>query len=429
MSAAPLLRGRLSGALRVPGSKSVTNRALLAAACAPGESLLLNPLESSDTRALAAALRLLGAEIFSEGVGWRVRGPLRPRGDSAPELVVLVGDAGTPARILAALLAAVPGRFVLDGSPRMRERPMSPLFEAIRTLGGEIRCLAREGFLPAAIRGGTLHGGRVAIRGDVSSQFLSALQLVSPLVPGGVTLDVTGPVVSGAYLALTRRVLEGFGASPGAGYRPARFRVPGDDSAACFPIAGALVSGGRVTVRGLARDSEQPDAEFRAWAVRAGGVLAWETSAGGEESLVAAGPPGGARELRPMDVDVDAAPDAALPLAAALAFADGTSTLSGVARLRDKESDRLAAAVDLLARAGASASAGENADGAPVLSIAGRSGAPRAASFAAHGEPRVAMSAAVLALALPAGSMLDDPACVGKSWPGFWDAWNPLARS
>ena len=429
MSAAPLLRGRLSGALRVPGSKSVTNRALLAAACAEGESVLLNPLESSDTRALAAALRSLGAEIFFEGVSWRVRGPLRPRGDSASELLIDVGDAGTPARFLSALLAAVPGRFVLDGSARMRKRPMSPLFEAIRTLGGEIRCLSRAGYLPAAIRGGTLRGGCVSIRGDVSSQFLSALQLVSPLVPGGVTLDVTGPVVSGAYLGLTRSVLEGFGAGPGGGYRASRYRVPGDDSAACFPIAGVLVSGGRVTVRGLARDSEQPDAEFRAWAVRAGGVLAWETSADGEESLVATGPPGGVRDLKPMDLDVDLAPYAALPLAAALAFADGTSTLTGVARLREKESDRLAAAVDLLARAGASAHAGRNADGAPVLSIAGASGVPRAAAFAAHADHRVAMSAAVLALALPAGSTLDDPACVGKSWPLFWDAWNPLVGS
>jgi 3-phosphoshikimate 1-carboxyvinyltransferase len=426
LSAAPLLRGRLSGALRVPGSKSVTNRALFAAACAEGESVLLNPLESSDTRALAAALRLLGAEIFLEGVSWRIVGPIGRRGHSDSEVLIEVGDAGTPARFLAALLPAVPGRYRLDGSARMRERPMFPLFEAIRNLGGQVTCLGREGHLPVAIRGGTLRGGRVAIRGDVSSQFLSALQLVSPLVPGGVTLDVTGPVVSGAYLALTRRVLEGFGASPGGGYRPARFRVPGDDSAACFPIAGALVSGGRVTVRGLARDSEQPDAEFRAWAVRAGGVLAWETAADGEESLVAAGPPGGARDLKPMDVDVDAAPDAALPLAAALAFADGASTLTGVARLREKESDRLAAAIDLLTRAGALASAVENADGAPLLSIDGASGEPRAAVFAAHGDHRVAMSAAVLALALPAGSTLDDPACVGKSWPGFWDAWNPL---
>jgi 3-phosphoshikimate 1-carboxyvinyltransferase len=429
LSAASLLRGRLSGALRVPGSKSVTNRALLAAACAEGESLLLNPLESSDTRALAEALRMLGVEIFIEGVRWRVRGPLRPRGDSAPELLVDVGDAGTPARFLSALLAAVPGRFVLDGSARMRERPMSPLFEAIRTRGGEIRCLAREGYLPVAIRGGTLRGGCVTIRGDVSSQFLSALQLVSPLVPGGVALDVTGPVVSGAYLALTRAVLEGFGAAAGGGYRASRYRVPGDDSAACFPIAGALVSGGRVTVHGLARASAQPDAAFRLWAEEAGGVLAWETGADGEESLTVAGPPGGARNVGPMAVDVDSAPDAALPLAAALAFADGESRLTGVARLREKESDRLAAAVDLLTRAGASARVEEDVADGPALSISGRGGVPRAAAFRAHADHRVAMSAAVLALALPAASTLDAPDCVGKSWPGFWEAWNPLVRT
>ncbi len=409
----------------MPGSKSFTNRALVAAACADGESTLLNPLDSSDTRALAAVLRSLGAEISFEGVSWRVVGPIRRSGHSEAELVVDVGDAGTPARFLAALLAAVPGRFVLDGSVRMRERPMSPLFEAIRTLGGQIRCIGREGFLPAAIRGGTLRGGRVAIRGDVSSQFLSALQLVSPLVAGGVALDVTGPVASAAYLSLTRRVLEGFGATAGGGYRPARFRVPGDDSAACFLLAGALVSGGRVTLRGLARDSEQPDAAFRGWAAVLGGTLGWEAAEDGEEALTVTGPAGGARALRPIDVDVDAAPDAALPLAAALAFACGPSRLAGVARLREKESDRLAAAVDLLTRAGASARVDSGAGGVPFLSIDGSAGVPRSATFTAHADHRVAMTAAVLALALPHAT-LDDARCVGKSWPGFWEAWNPL---
>jgi 3-phosphoshikimate 1-carboxyvinyltransferase len=412
----------------VPGSKSVTNRALLAAACADGESVLFSPLESSDTRALAAALRLLGAEIFFEGASWRVVGPIRPRGDQAPELVIDVGDAGTPARFLAVLLAALPGRYRLDGSARMRERPMSPLFEAIRGLGGEVTCLGREGLLPAAIRGGTLHGGRVAIRGDVSSQFLSALQLVSPLVPGGIALDVTGPVASAAYLDLTRQVLEAFGAMPGAGYRPSRFRVPGDDSAACFPIAGALVSGGHVVVRGVARNSAQPDAAFRAWAVVAGATLGWETGEGGEEALAVTGPPGGARALRPLDADVDAAPDAALPLAAALAFAAGTSRLTGVARLAEKESDRLAAAVDLLARCGAAARVEPAPDGSPSLVIDGARGAPRPAAFAAHADHRVAMAAAVLALVLPRAT-LDDRACVAKSWPSFWEAWTPLVSA
>ena len=205
--------------------------------------------------------------------------------------------------------------------------------------------------------------------------------------------------------------------------------MPGDDSAACFPIAGALVSGGPVRVRGLARDSEQPDAAFRVWAVASGATLAWETGTDGEETLVASGPDGGARALRPLAADVDAAPDAALPLAAVLAFANGASRLTGVARLRDKESDRLAAAVDLLTRAGASARVETDTGGTPVLAIEGNTGAPRAADFAAHGDHRVAMSAAVLALTLPEGSTLDDPDCVAKSWPGFWEAWEPLVRA
>ena len=262
---------------------------------------------------------------------------------------------------------------------------MSPLFEAIRSLGGDVTCLAREGFLPAAIRGGSLRGGRVRIRGDVSSQFLSALMLVSPVVPGGIELDVEGPLSSASYLALTRRVLDGFGASPGGGYRPARFRVSGDDSAACFPIAGALVSGGRVTLRGLARDSEQPDAAFRAWAAAAGGTLEWERAPDGEEALTVTGPDGGARSLLPVDADVDAAPDAALPLAALVAFAGGTSRLSGVARLREKESDRLAAALDLLARAGAAAREERDRHG-PVLVVDGPTGFPRAAAVRARTE-------------------------------------------
>jgi 3-phosphoshikimate 1-carboxyvinyltransferase len=428
VSARRLPCGRLRGAIRVPGSKSVTNRALLAAACARGESVLLNPLDSSDTRALAAAVQKIGAKIFFEGASWRIVGPIGPRGDSKSraELRIDVGDAGTPARFLAALLPIVPGRYTLDGSPRMRERPMSPLFEAIRALGGEVTCLGREGFLPVAIRGGTLRGGRVAIRGDVSSQFLSALELVSPLVPGGIALDVAGPIASASYLALTQRVRDAFGGAPGEGYRPARFLVPGDDSAACFPIAGALVSQGRVVLRGLARDSEQPDAVFRAWSVAAGGTLGWEADDDGGEALVVTGPRGGARGLRPFEADVDAVPDAALPLATALAFAAGTSRLSGVARLRDKESDRLSAALDLLGRCGALARVEAGPGGAPVLAIEGASGAPRAAAFSSHGDHRVAMSTAVLALALPDGSTLDDEAAVRKSWPRFWEAWTPL---
>jgi 3-phosphoshikimate 1-carboxyvinyltransferase len=426
MAPTGLVSGRLEGTFRVPGSKSITNRALLAAACAEGESVLRNALESSDTRALAAALGRLGARIALGAETWRVVGPIRPRGPAEPEIHLDVGDAGTPARFLAALLAAVPGTFVLDGSPRMCERPMEPLLAALRALGARIDPLGRDGFLPVRIAGGTLHGGRAAIRGDVSSQFLSALMLASPLVPGGIEPAIDGPVSSAAYLELTRRTLEAFGGRPGGGYRPARFTVPGDDSAACFPIAGALVSAGRISLPGLARTPDQPDAVFRAWAAESGGRLSW--SGEGEEAVLTVDGRhlGGARALRPLAVDVDAAPDAALPLAALLAFAGGTSVLAGAGRLREKESDRLAAAVDLLVRAGASARE-EGPPDAPRLVIEGRAGAPRPARFAAHGDHRVAMAAAVLALALPPGSTLDEPGVVAKSFPRFFEEWNALA--
>ncbi len=425
MTPRPLPCGRLEGTVRVPGSKSVTNRALLAAACADGESTLLDPLDSSDTRALVAALGRLGAGVFVEEGRWRVVGGIRRRGRGAPDLELNVGDAGTPARFLSALLPALEGRFVLDGSARMRERPMEPLLSALRSLGARIQPLGADGFLPIRIEGGTLGGGTVRIRGDVSSQFLSALMLVSPLVPGGVEVEIEGPVSSAAYLTLTRSVLEAFAGRPGAGYRPARFAVPGDDSAACFPIAGALASGGRVTVVGLSRRPDQADAVFREWAAGAGGRLFWEGN-GEDAGLTVDGRHlAGPAFLRPLSVDVDSAPDAALPLAALLAFAGGTSVLAGVARLREKESDRLAAAVDLLSRAGAVAHV--NGEGREArLVIAGGEGVPRTASFAAHGDHRVAMSAAVLALALPPGSTLDDPGAVGKSYPGFFREWERL---
>lgn len=302
---------------------------------------------------------------------------------------------------------------------------MSPLFEAIRNLGGDVTCLAREGFLPVRIRGGALRGGRVPIRGDVSSQFLSALMLVSPLVAGGIELAVEGMVSSAAYVSLTRGVLDVFSAGPGKGYRVARYRVPGDDSAACFPIAGAALSGGTVALRGLASSSAQPDAAFRGWAAAAGATLVFTHGTEGEETLTVSGPPGGARALRPVDADVDACPDAALPFAALVAFAGGTSRLAGAGRLREKESDRLAAALDLLALSGAVAREERDARG-PVLVVEGSTGVPRSAAFAAHGDHRVAMSAAVLALALPEGSTLDHPESVRKSWPGFWRAWDAL---
>ncbi len=416
MTGRGLPAGRLSGRLRVPGSKSFTNRALVAAALVSGESRLVAPLVADDTRAMASALARLGARVET-GEEWIVAGPLAPRGTD--EVLLDVGPAGTPARFLLALLAALPGRYLLDGSPRMRERPMGPLVTALREIGASITPVGREGFLPLRIEGRTLRGGAVRIRGDVSSQFLSALLLASPLVPGGLELDVAGPLASAAYLDMTRRTIAAFSRGP------ARFAVPGDDSAACFPIAGAVASRGRVELEGLYLEPEQPDAVFREWA----------RSAGAEVSLVGSGErtvlvvdASALGEVRPLDADVDAAPDAALPLAAMLAFAGGTSCLTGVERLREKESDRLAAAVELLSAAGSAARVETRASG-PALVIEGRRGARRGASFRSQDDHRVAMAAAVLALTLPGRSELDDPGVVSKSYPGFFVDWESLVGS
>jgi 3-phosphoshikimate 1-carboxyvinyltransferase len=414
--------GRLEGRIRVPGSKSVTNRALVLAALAPGQSVLVNPLDSDDTRALGNALGALGARVELEERSWKVTGPLSPATDR--EIVIDIGPAGTPARFLTALLSALPGRFVLDGSTRMRERPMGPLVTALRSLGARIDPLGREDRLPLRIQGGSLRGGSVKIRGDVSSQFLSALMLIARQTTPAIELEIEGPVASAAYLAVTRRTLEAF-SGPDGGYRPAHFVVAGDDSAACFPIAGALVSGGHVELEGLDPFSEQPDAIFRKWAERAGGRLTWSWE-GENGALLSVVGVADLALLKPLEADVDPAPDAALPLVAALAFAGGVSRLSGVARLADKESDRLAAAFDLLERAGARGSREQDANGATVLVIDGLAGTRRRADFVAHDDHRVAMSAAVLALGLPPGSTLDTPRVVAKSYPAFFSDWARL---
>ena len=407
--------GRLSGRVRIPGSKSLTNRALVAAALAPGRSELVDPLDCDDTRVLADALVRLGATVRRGARCWFVEGPLV--GAPGGERTIDVGPAGTPARFLLALLSALPGRFVLDGSPRMRERPMGPLMEALISRGARIEPLGREGFLPLRIEGGTLSGGVASIRSDVSSQFVSALLLASPAVAGGLEVRTEGRAASGAYVDLTRRVLTVF--APEGRLAPARYVVPADDSAACFPIAGALVSRGRVELEGLDPDSSQPDAVFRRWASATGGTLRWEGS-GEEAILVVEGAP-----RHGVDADVDPAPDAALPLAALVAFAGGTSRLRGVSRLREKESDRLAAAIELLAASGAIARV-ETEAGGELLLVEGPSGKPVRADFRASGDHRVAMAAAVLALALPDGSTIDDPSVVSKSYPAFWSDWAAL---
>jgi 3-phosphoshikimate 1-carboxyvinyltransferase len=404
----------LDGSMRVPGSKSLTNRALIAAAAAGG-GRITGPLDCDDTRRLAAALDRAGWPV-----GWGDDITIGPRGPATGARLDL-GGSGTGSRLILGLLACTPGSFTVDGSPRLRERPMAPLLEALRELGAVVT--DRDGFLPVEIAGRRLAGGRVGLRPEVSSQFVSSLLLAAPLMAGGLDLEVVGPVPSRPYLDLTARVLEAFGGvvthdgdrrwrvAPG-GLRPADYRVEGDWSAAAFPAAAAAVAGGSVTVGPLALDSRQGDRALCDILARAGvGVEA------GVGTVRFTGP-----AVRPFDADLAATPDLFPALIVVAAAAPAGSILTGLDHLKHKESDRLSVMVANLTRIGVIVERGA----ATVRIVRGLARGPGGeVTVGASDDHRIAMAMAVAGLA-SGGLVLDDDRCVGKSFPGFWRAWEDL---
>ena len=404
------------GEVRVPGSKSATNRALVLAALAGRPVEIAGPLESADTAVLLQCLLAMGARGGSVEGGLRLGGPLA--GDPSREIALDVADSGTAARFLAAICAAVPGRFRLDGSARLRERPMAELLAALAAGGAEIACLEREGHLPLAIAGGTLRSGALAVDASRSSQFLSALLLAAVAVDGGLTVRASGGVVSAPYVEETLAALAAFGhearrdgpsftVRAGSGGRPAdRYAVPGDDSSALPLLAAAGVVGGRVTVRGVRPDSTSADARARAVLERMGIALAREPDG------VTASFSG--RRLAAIDVDAADFPDAVPALAALAALADGESRFRGIGHLRLKESDRIGALAALVAAAGGSARAG-----ASELAVSSGLRAEGIARLPTARDHRIAMAAGLLAIAR-GDCLIEDPGCVAKSYPGFF---------
>jgi len=405
------------GTVPAPPSKSATNRALVLAALGSRSVELVGPLDSDDTRALVRCLTAMGAEFVPSRRGLTARGPLGRSG--ADEVLLDAGSSGTAARFLAAVACAVPGRYRLTGSPRLRERPMAELLTALRAAGARIETPERDGFLPLIVAGRTLSSGSVTVDASRSSQFVSALLLAAVAVDGGLSVEPRGPVVSAPYVETTIESLAAFGhrvrrgnggaiaVEPGdAG--PSSYVVPGDWSSALPYLAAAGIAGGEVEVTGLSWPSSDADAAA-ADVVEAMGVAVTR----GGKSVRAAG---AARGLRPATVDARGFPDAVPALAALAAHAEGESRFRGVAHLRGKESDRLAALVALLASAGASASANEN-----ELLVAGspRRFAPGAARLPTFDDHRMAMAAALLSLRA-AGTLIENPGCVSKSYPAFF---------
>ncbi|MCU0232425.1 MAG: 3-phosphoshikimate 1-carboxyvinyltransferase [Thermoanaerobaculales bacterium] len=406
----------LDAAVEVPSSKSISNRALIAAAAAGG-GRIRRPLDCGDTRVLAAALAAAGWPVE-----WRDEVTVGGRSTPAGRPLLDLADSGTGARLILGLLAALPGRATVDGSPRLRERPMAPLLEVLGALGARIE--AAGGFLPATVEGHRLAGGRAAIRPGLSSQFVSSLLLAAPLMQQGLELEVAGPLPSAPYLDLTSEVLRAFGSEvvasadrrlwqvPAGGLRPSTLTVEGDWSAAAFLLAAAAVTGGRVTVGPLDPRSRQGDRAVLEVLAAAGLRCAWQG-----EWVSASGP-----VADPIAADLESTPDLFPALAVVAACAPPGSRLTGLGNLAHKESDRLTVMVANLRGLGAVLEVGESA-----LTVASplrrQSGAARPVTAA--GDHRVAMAMAVAALA--AGPLtVDDGSCVGKSFPGFWAAWEGL---
>lgn len=401
----------------VPTSKSVTNRALIVAAAAGGGTIL-SALDCDDTRLLARALSQCGWEVEWSGDTVRVGGRAVP----SARMDVNLGNSGTGSRLLLGLLAATAGTTVVDGTVRLRERPMGPLLSALERLGADLEA-SLGGRFPVLVRGRTLPGGSLRLAPGPSSQFVSALLVAAPLMTKGLSLELEGPVPSRPYLALTREVLETFGAAVEAdaelrcwqvsagSLRPDELRVEGDWSAAAFFLVAAAVTGGTVDVDGLDLESSQGDRKIAEILGRAGAKV--EAEAG---RVRCRGPLSG-----PITADLTDTPDLFPPLAVAAAVAGRESRLTGLENLRHKESDRLSIMAGNLRRLGA----GVVADRTSLVVSTPVAGQDSPVEVTAAGDHRVAMAMAVAALA--AGPVcLDDADCVAKSFPDFWDEWEKV---
>ncbi|HTU20162.1 MAG TPA: 3-phosphoshikimate 1-carboxyvinyltransferase [Gemmataceae bacterium] len=402
--------------VRVPGSKSITNRALVLAALAgdsfPGD--LAGVLRSEDTEVMIEALRTLG---FAVETDWRKNIVRVYRGEGAyipaSEANLFVANSGTSMRFLTALVSLGHGRYRLDGVSRMRERPIGDLLAALGQLGVRAWCELGNGCPPVVVETEGLSGGRAHIRGDVSSQFLSGLLMVAPFARTDVTLEVEGSMVSEPYVSMTIAMMKRWGAEVEVKvrsfhirathqYRLCDYTIEPDASAASYFWAAAGITGGEVTVLGLTSNSLQGDVRFVEVLEDMGCTVVRD-----EKGFTVRG-----GSLHGIDVDMNDISDTVMTLAAVACFAEGPTTIRNVAHIRHKETDRLAALAAELRRVGAQVD--EFADGLTIT--------PRplhGAEIETYNDHRMAMSMALIGLRVP-GIVIKNPGCVAKTYPHFF---------
>ncbi|MBM3229264.1 3-phosphoshikimate 1-carboxyvinyltransferase [Candidatus Parvarchaeota archaeon] len=404
----------MNATIVAPPSKAHTLRAIYIGALANGRTTIINPLLAQDQLAALEAVRKLGAkvrigkgEISIDGGIERLR----------PEKVNAQGS-GVSARFLLPICCLIGGQSIVDGSMKMRSRPIKPLVEALRRLGASIDYLKEKGHLPVRINGSGLDGGKCNIEASASSQFISALLVTGPLINKGIVLNIGKKIASRPYIEITREVMERFGAKTekkeneirvaSCNYRPCRYRVEGDYSSAAFLFAAAAITNGSIRVKGLSANTRQGDKFFTEILEKMGCKIKI-----GRMSVKLIG----ARNLKAININMSDCPDIVMPLAAVCLFARGTSRIGGVETLRLKESDRVQAIIENIRNLGGKA---RFKDGKIHIKGAGIGGTGlHGGLIDPHNDHRIAMAFAVAGLRI-GGIRICNPECVKKSFPAFF---------
>ena len=402
---------------RVPGSKSLTNRALVVAALAEGPTVLRGALDCEDTQVMVGALRAIGIEIGHDASAALITVQGCASVIPSRAASIYVANSGTSLRFLTAMLATGVGTFHLDGTPRMRQRPISDLLSALNRLGAVATSDLNSGCPPVTIEASGLNGNDVFVRGDISSQFLSALLMALPSGQETSVVEVQGVLVSQPYIAMTLAVMESFGVTVNnrkfrrfevrpAHYKGCDYAIEPDASAASYFFALAALTGGTVTVEGLGTSSIQGDMAFVDVLEHMGCTVTREP----KKTTVIGGP------LRAVDVDMNAFSDTVMTQAVVALFAEGVSRIRNVGHIRHKETDRIAALATELRKFGARVD--EQPDGL-VIDPPAPDQLLQGARIATYNDHRMAMSFALAGLRIPGVTILD-PGCVAKTYPGFW---------
>lgn len=412
--------------LSPPGSKSLTNRALLIAALSDGPSTLDGVLFADDTRRMLEALQTLGFELEIDEDAKRVTVTGQGGNVASKEAELHLGNAGTAMRFLTAALCLGQGMYTLDGIPRMRERPIGELVEPLRQLGAEIDYLGEEGFPPLRINDSPyFEGGFITLQPTLSSQFISALLIAGPCTPRGVTLTFDGPVTSLPYIKMTLKLMKHFGVGhewggpkknavrvTAAEYKAKAYTIEPDASnASYFLAAAAAVPGSTITIENLGSESVQGDADF----CMVLGLMGCDVHQRTHSTTISA-PANG--KLKGVDVKLNQMPDMAQTLAALAILAEGPTTIRKVGNLRVKETDRMEAIRVELTKLGARV----EIEGDDIYITPPEGNVLTPAAVDTYDDHRMAMAFSVIGLAAPAGTVtINDPDCVNKTYPNYWD--------